>query len=69
MDAMIVNRTMPKNKTIRALKLTTKCLKNKNTPNVSKFLRIVESNFNISFFHKQHALIPCWKLIDGSMKE
>jgi hypothetical protein len=42
-DAMIVSRKMPKKKnTTRALKLSTKCLKSKTQPNISKLLRIVK---------------------------
>jgi hypothetical protein len=40
MDATIVNRTMPKNKTPKALKLSRKTKKPKNTPNVSKLSKI-----------------------------
>jgi hypothetical protein len=53
-DAMIVSRIMPKNKTFGALKLSTKCKQTKkNTPNVSKLSRIVKNNSNLSFPQKQ----------------
>jgi hypothetical protein len=44
---MIVRRTIPNNKTLQTLKLSTS-YKNKNTPNVSKLSRIVPKATSMS---------------------
>jgi hypothetical protein len=68
-DVMIVNRKMPKNKTNRALKLLTKCLKNKTQPNISKLLRIIKNNFNLSFLQKQTCSNTMLKINNRSIKK
>ncbi len=58
MDDMVVNRTMPKNKTPRALKLSTKTKKPKTHPMFQSF----QKNSISPSFKNNHALIPYWKL-------
>jgi len=65
MDAMIVNKTIPKSKTPRALKLVAKIKKPKTQPMFQIFKKFVESNFNLSFLEKQ----SCSNTIYGSMRE
>jgi hypothetical protein len=62
MDAIIVNRTMPKNKTPRTLKLLAKTKKPKTHPMFQSFQKFVESNFNPPSLKNNHVLIPYWKL-------
>ncbi len=52
---MIVSRKIPKNKTLKNFETFDKMFEKLNTPNISKLLKIVKNNFNLSFPQKQ----PC----------
>jgi len=69
MDAIIVNRTMPKNETPRTLKLLAKTKKPKTHPMFQSFQKFVESNFNLSFLKKQPCSNTIFEIDNGSMRE
>jgi hypothetical protein len=69
MDAMILNRTMPKNKAPKALKLSTKIKKPKTHPMFQSFQKFVESNFNLSFLQKQPCSNTILEIDNRSMRE